>query len=611
MFARKVTFVAAMLVLCASISAQNNFEGYSLTVEANEDGVCPVRWLPSAGGGNAVDVFVAGTNQQTRAAGLTACDGSSLAGNRVTPNGIGKWCFSGAEPMYEIKLQNGISYLWPALTKESGIYNVKDFRPVRRTTDNPAKYVSSEPADYTKTIKNAIAYIAARQGGTLRFPDGDYIVGTTDGTTRDPAYQAITVPPGIVIEGSSANASLPSSNLPYRTSSTRVRLKNDNQTIFRIGGCTARVTIKNIELLGNGAVYGELLTGSNVGTIGVEGLGKWAIDPVTKRQSPNSTQIVRFENITIQNFDKGIFVHNTSERNCKPAEQACDQWQFDYVRVDHGFFLNNKTGIWINTFNTDWLINNSVFSYIATNAPGDGIRMQKVGSMLLQQTWGGGYDLGASIGGTFLNIDYVGGLTIINTGSENGKRSIYTNPAGGVSDTTITVINSGFGDPIELRGRLNYVSSGTFYQPNTIVADPTVTITSTGDRFCYDPYTLPGRCKDSAGRNVLRPNFNGGRIMFQTGSVANSNGKVADNIEGRPNLFGYNVEIRDGLMQYDPNVTFKLINDWASGADGRPPVKDGAFVYCNDCRRGSVCSQGTAGTDGAFAKRVNGQWRCD
>ncbi|MGB7201695.1 MAG: hypothetical protein WBD16_05440 [Pyrinomonadaceae bacterium] len=601
--------LAAIFILSVNIYAQNRFEGYSLTVEANEDGACPVRWLPSAGGGNAVDVFVAGTNLQTRATGLTACDESSSTGNRINPNGLGKWCFSGAEPMYEIKLQNGVTYLWPALTKESGIYNVKDFRPVRRALDNPVKYVFSEPADYTKTVKNAIAYIAARQGGTLRFPDGDYIVGTTDGSTRDPSYQAITIPSGVVVEGSGANASIPSSNMPYRTTSARIRLKNDNQTIFRIGGCTNQVTIKNIELLGNDVVYGETLRGSNVGTVGIEGLGKWAIDPVTKQHLPNSTQFIRFENLTIQNFDKGIFVHNVNERNCKPAEQACDQWQFDYVRVDQLYSMHNKTGIWINTFNTDWQVNNTFFAYTSKNAPGDGIRLQKTGSMLLQQTWGGGYDRGANIGGTFLYIDYVGGVTIINSGAENGKRSIYTNPAGGVSSTTITVINSGFGDPVELRGRLNYVSSGTFYQPNTITADPTVTITSTGDRFCYDPYSLPGRCKDSSGRNVLRPNYSGGRIMFQTGAVAD--GKDADKIEGRPNLFGYNVEIRDGLMQYDPNVNFKLINDWASGADGRPPVKDGAFVYCNDCRGGNICSQGTARTDGAFAKRINGQWHCD
>lgn len=601
--------LAAIFVLFANVYAQNRFEGYSLTVEANEDGACPVRWQPSAGGRNAIDVFVAGTNQQNRAVGLTACDESGVAGNRINPNGLGKWCFSGAEPMYEIRLQNGISYLWPALTKESGVYNVKDFRPVRRTSDNPAKYVFTEPADYTKTIKNAIAYISTRQGGTLRFPDGDYIVGTTDGNTRDTTYQAITIPSGVVIEGSGANASAPTSNMPYRTTSTRIRLKNDNQTVFRIGGCTNQVTIKNIELIGNTQIFGETLRGSNIGTIGIEGLGKWAIDPVTKQHLPNSTQFIRFENITLQNFDKGIFVHNVNERNCNAAEQACDQWQFDYVRIDQLYSLHNNTGIWVHTFNTDWQVNNSFFAYTAKNAPGDGIRLQKAGSMLLQQTFGGGYDYGSNIGGTFLYIDYVGGMTIISSGSERGKRSIYTNPLGGASSTTITVMNAGFGDPVELGGRLNYVSSGSFYQANTLTADPTVTITSTGDRFCYDPYSLPGRCKDSAGRNVARPNVSGGRIMFQTGSVAD--GKGADRLEGRPNLFGYNVEIRDGLMQYDPNVNFKLINDWASGADGRPPVKDGAFVYCNDCRRGGVCSQGTAGSDGAFAKRINGQWRCD
>jgi hypothetical protein len=600
----------ALFMSCSGIFAQNRFEGYSLTVEAGEDGACPVRWLPSSGGGNAVDVFVAGTDRQVRASNLAACDDSSISGNRVNPNGLGKWCFSGPEHMYEIKLQSGVSYLWYALNKESGVYNVKDFRPVRRTLDNPARYVFTDPPDYTRTIRNAIAFISARQGGTLRFPDGDYVVGTLDGNTRDPSYQAITLPSGIVIEGAGANTSAPTSNLPNRTSSTRIRLRNDNQSIFRIGGCTIQVTVRGIELLGNGSMYGEAPRVST-GTIGIEALGKWAIDPVSKQQSPNSSQLMRFENVTFQNFDKGIFVHNANEQNCKPAEQICEQWQFDYVKVDHCLFLNNKTGIWINTFNTDWHVSNSVFSYTASNSPGDGIHFQKTTSMLLEQSWGGGYDYGSNIGGTFLYIDYVGGLTIINSGSENGKRSIYTNPAGGVSDTIITVINSGFGDPVELRGRLNYVSTGSFYQAKTVEADPTVTITSIGDRFCYDPYTLPGRCKDKAGQNVRRPNFSGGRIMFQTGSVPN--GKGNDLIEGRPNLFGYNVELRDSLMQYDPNITFNIINSWASGTDARPPVQDGALVYCKDCRKSSsgICTLGTAGSDGAFAKRINGQWRCD
>jgi hypothetical protein len=66
-------------------------------------------------------------------------------------------------------------------------------------------------------------------------------------------------------------------------------------------------------------------------------------------------------------------------------------------------------------------------------------------------------------------------------------------------------------------------------------------------------------------------------------------------------------------MQFDPNITFKDITAWAAGGGDRPRLADGAVVYCKDCRRAGsgTCSQGTAGTDGGFAKRINGQWRCD
>ena len=97
--------------------------------------------------------------------------------------------------------------------------------------------------------------------------------------------------------------------------------------------------------------------------------------------------------------------------------------------------------------------------------------------------------------------------------------------------------------------------------------------------------------------------------MFQTGSLPDGNGNNA--IDGRANTFGYNVEIQNGLLQFDPNVTFGDITRWAIGGEGRPPVQDGAIVYCKDCRRGGTCSQGQTGQDGAFAKRINGQWRCD
>lgn len=597
----------AMLMLGSAVLGQNKFEGYSLSVEADVGGVCPMRYLPSVGAGNAVDVFVAGTNRTTKATGITACNGSTIrASSNVVTNGDGRWCFQGPESMYEIRLTTGASYLWYPITSSTGDYNVKDFRPVTRSADG--KYNFTEPRDYTSTIKNAINFIATRQGGTLRFPDGDYVVGTTDGERPDPGYQAITLTSGLNIVGAGSNASQANSDLPMRLSPTRIRLRNPNQTIFRIGGCTNQVTVRDLELMGNSALRGEAPRDST-GTYGIEGLGKWAIDPKTGGQSANSSQIFTFQNVTIQDFERGIFVHNANDANCKSTDQVCSGWQFDYVKIDHDFFLNNKTGIWIDTQNTDWKISSSVFSYSAANAPGDGIRIQKAGSVLIEQSWGGGYDYAGAIGGTFVYVDTLGALTMIGSGAERGKRSLYFNPLGAIRSQMVTLIGSVFGDPVELHGNMNFNSSGNTFGPKTVQSDPNVQITSVGDRFCYDPAILPGYCKDASGKTLAMPNFEGGRMMFQTGRLPEGSGP--NRIEGKSNQFGYTVELRDGLMQYDPNITFGDITKWTSGGDGRPPIKDGALVYCKDCRRGPTCSQGQTGQDGAFAKRINGKWSCD
>ncbi len=602
-------FFTLIFAFAASISGQNKFEGYSFTVEADTGGACPIKYLPSTGAVNAIDVFVAGTNLATKATGITACNGSTLRSpSNVVTNGDGRWCFQGPEPMYEIRLTTGVSYLWYPITKETGFYNVKDFRPVTRTTGANPQYAFSEPLDYTRTIKNAVAFVAARQGGTLRFPDGDYIVGTTDGNIRDPKYQAITLPSGINVVGAGSNTSNTTTNLPDRLSPTRIRVRNPNQTIFRIGGCTNRVTVRDLELLGNSALYGEAKRDST-GNYGIEGVGKWAKNRPMGMEAQNSSQIFKFENITFQNLDRGIYVHNANDANCNPADQVCNSWQFDYVKVDHGLFLNNKTGIWLDTYNSDWKITNSIFSYIASNGPGDGIRIQRGGSMLIEQSWGAGYNYGAEIGGTFIYIDTIGSMTVINSGSERGQRSIYTNPLGAIRSEMIMVINSSIFDPVELHGYLNFISTGNQFGPNTIRSDPAVMITSTGDRFCYDPLIQGGLCKDSAGKMLARPNFDGGRMMFQTGRLPEGTGETR--IEGRPNSFGYNVAITDGLVQLDPNITFGDITKWATGGDGRPMVQDGAYVYCKDCRKGTPCTQGQAGTDGSFAKRINGRWICD
>jgi hypothetical protein len=448
-------------------------------------------------------------------------------------------------------------------------------------------------------------------------------------------------------------------------------LRNNNQTIFRIGGCTDKVTIKHLELLGNSALYGEQPRDRS-GNIGIEGLGKWAIDPKTKVETPNSSQVFRFENLTLQNLDKGIWVHNANDGDCNPEEQQCYSWQFDYVKIDHVNSLNNRTGIMVDTYNTDWKITNSQFLYntAGDGSPANGLHVKKGGSFLIEQSFGGGYDYGSNIGGTFVYVDTVGILSIINSASERGQRSIYTNPLGSISNMMVTVINSIFGDKVELNGRFQYVSTGNLYGATTVQSNSDVKITSTGDRFCYDPYVLPGYCKDSLGNTVSNPGFQGGKVMFQTGRV--TEGAGADQIQRRPNFFGYDVEIHDddatnnepmlwsksynfskpllrlgqnywydfkrsqdngflimngnqgipyrgftinGLLQMDSNITYNDIVTYGTSVfNNLPVITDGAIVYCKDCAKNTttgLCQAGTAGVDGAFAKRINGTWRCD
>jgi len=608
-------FCTVLFVLAAIIIAegQNRFDGYSLTVNADNSDACPVHFLPQEDERNAIEVFLAGTNLQTPATGLTGCDLSRAQANKISASPENqKWCFQGPEELYEIKLSNGASYLWPMVGKDTGFYNIKDFRPVRRVAGATPKYTYSEPADYTKAIRNAMMIMASRQGGTLYFPDGDYIVGTTNGNTRDQSYEAITVPSGVNIVGASGNYSIPTTNLPSQKGATRIRLRNDKQTIFRIGGCTNAVNVRNIELLGNSALFGEA-TRSSVGTYGIEGLGKWAINPVTKVHSANQSQFFRFENVTFQNLDIGIFVHNANQANCKAAEQMCNSWQFDNIRVDHGFFINNKTGIMLDTSNSDWTIANSQFNFIAANAPGNGIHLKRGAGVLIENTFGGGYDYNTLIGGTFLYIDSVNTVTMIGTSAEKSQRSIYTAPYGAMSSQMMTVIGGVFGDTIELSGRMNYTSTGNLYFGRTIKAGPEVVINSVGDRFCHDPIIAPGQCTDrpEGGNIVNDPGFDKGRVMFRTGRLPEAQGNVR--LNRQPNFFGYDVEIGGGILQYDPNITFRDITAFAAAAEGGSRVKDGAIVYCKDCKKSNIgiCTQGQAGTDGAFAKRINGQWRCD
>ncbi|HSU25360.1 MAG TPA: hypothetical protein VLI65_05230, partial [Pyrinomonadaceae bacterium] len=105
-----VLLCTTLLTLTAAAQNSKRFEGYSFVIDADSTGACPVRFLPNESGKNRVQVFLAGTNQQTPATGLTGCDESTVQGNTVSPNGLQEWCFQGSEDIYEIKLTNGETY---------------------------------------------------------------------------------------------------------------------------------------------------------------------------------------------------------------------------------------------------------------------------------------------------------------------------------------------------------------------------------------------------------------------------------------------------------------------------------------------------------------------
>ena len=123
---------------------------------------------------------------------------------------------------------------------------------------------------------------------------------------------------------------------------------------------------------------------------------------------------------------------------------------------------------------------------------------------------------------------------------------------------------------------------------------------------------MPGSCVEpGTSTPATKPGFGDGRVMLRTGRLPEGQGNTM--IDRQPNFFGYDVEIGNGLMQFDSNVTFAGLAAFVNPPTGSSRVKDGAIVYCKDCRKAptGLCTQGQAGTDGAFAKRINNQWRCD
>jgi hypothetical protein len=456
-----------------------------------------------------------------------------------------KWCFTGEDKRYRVTFKGDdavgqVTYDWiaaPAST--SGTYNIKDFGAV-----------GDGKTDDTIAFKSAMAFLASRNGGVLRIPEGDFVVTST-----------IALPSGITVEGISNVTTLAPTNNQIRQNPSRIKLRGENRALFRIGECTENVNFTNLELFGE----------SDNGTSGIEAVGAFL-----------SSQNFYFERVVFQGFNRGFYAHGL------PVTGFA--WQFDYIKFNHCRFVYNRdAGIYSDVINSDWNIVSSMFLIPkrTATAAADAMRFDHAGAILVQQTFGGGFL--SAIGGTFLNVTDSAVLTVMNSQTEQMTASIVYNSRklqnAGDYSYPMTLINNVFFHPIIFNSRRTLVSTGNLYAPNAFQADERLRVYSTGDRFCYDGYTLG--CQGVANINK----FDRATVVMMTGQGDEGT------VKGHPTFFGTDVQF--GAPVQMPTFTQNAL------PAGKP---NGSMIYCSNCRRSTTPCQG--GGTGAPAMVVGNQWSC-
>lgn len=547
---KKILISIVFVLLSISYTfAQNKFEGYNVVLsvpETQTSATCALRYVPPT-----TNITVSDLNSATPM-NVKSCDGS---GTSLTKSGATasmkasaanlKWCFEGEDKSYRVtfngdQYSGNVTYNWIATpdARTLGFYNIRDFGAV-----------GDGKADDTIAIKSAFAFIASHNGGQVTFPEGEYIVTSP-----------ITLPSGIVIQGVNGLHTDATTNNVLRKNNSRITLKGTNQALFRIGECTEKVVIRDIEL------YAQ----SPQKTYGIEAVGAFI-----------SSQDFYFERVTFQNFFRGIYAHG--------LEVTSLHWQFDYVKINHcRFVYNTDAGLYTNVRNSDWKIESSLFINPRRTATQNANSMdfERVGMVTIEDTFGGGFP--NALGGTFINILDSGNMTIIGSQTEAMTNSIVynqvENPYAGDYSYPITVVNSIFGDPILFKARRTFVSTGSLYNANTFTADDRLRIYSTGDRFCYDGYILG--CQ-----GATRKNFDRATIIFMTGQPSERDVAASPTVFGTDVQFGAPIQLPSFLQNALPT--------------GKA---NGSMVYCSNCRRDTTPCQ-TGGT-GAPAMVVGGQWSC-
>ncbi|MGI8788947.1 MAG: glycosyl hydrolase family 28-related protein [Pyrinomonadaceae bacterium] len=546
---RTTLFAVFVLLSALSVSAQNKFEGYNLFLNVPDNqksATCALRYAAPTTDITITDLNTATPMRVSNCGDATTRltqNGSTTATLRANAANF-KWCFSGEDKSYRITFKGDasagqITYDWIATPANPGTYNIKDFGAV-----------GDGSTDDTNAFKSAFAFIASRNGGTLQIPEGDFVITSP-----------VALPSGVNIQGISGITTLAPTNNVVKPNPSRITFRGAGGALFRIGECVENISIKDL----------ELFTENNSATYGIEAVGAFL-----------SSQNFYFERVVFQGFFRGFYAH------ALPANS--NGWQFDYIKFNHCRFVYNRdAGIYTDVSNSDWKVEGSMF-LIPKKTPtanANAMHFERAGAILIQDTFGGGFL--SSIGGTFLDILDSAIVTVLNSQTEQMSASIAYNaakvPNAGDYSYPMTLINNVFVHPIIFNSRHTLVSTGNLYAPNTFQADERLRVYSTGDRFCYDGYTLG--CQGTTAINK----FDRATVVFMTGQPDEGS------VKGFPTFFGTDVQF--GTPAQMPSVLQNAL------PSNKP---NGSLVYCSNCRRSTTPCQ--AGGTGAPAMIVAGQWSC-
>jgi|GEM_PF-2480393 len=483
-----INCASVMFFICLLTSAVLSQNRYNGTMRNTENYRATIT-------GN-VTVFTRdGSNNLVAANDISGCDSIAVSGNTVTPGSANYFCFqsSSSTNKYYVKFgTSGTPYLWLSenLRSPEGFYSIEEFGASRDSVNN------------TYPLKNALAYIGSRpeSGGKLKIPNGVFKVESGSNPSTLPNSVSVSVPavlpPGITIYGTNGKTNF---------SSSRIQVDVGNKTIFKIGGLTDSITIRDLGLV------------TPLESVLVSGATKYQYRPGTiaiyaSDETPYSSQHMLFSNLTIQGFEHGIYV-----KGCNPDGAGCGStvyraWQFDYVKLEDSN-IDAFYGVRVDAKNSDWVMTNTTFN---TGNSANGLSrgvcvlIEKAGEITMDNVFGGAPHIEGSTTNRSLRpeafikvsgIDTHATLNLRGVESEETDHSLLYEGSNPFLETwrfPIHLEGSNMGDPVTIKNNVILISVGNSYWSNTVqVLNPdqggsstSTQIYSYGDSFSGVTYQL-------------------------------------------------------------------------------------------------------------------------